>query len=57
MPVKLTRDPFIKMGTGGVGLRDLIVSDELSVEGSRTALLGFFRLLDAPNPDFPIVTP
>jgi len=55
--VKLTRDLFLKLGTGQVGLKDLIFSDELAVEGSRTALLSFFRLLDRPNPSFPIVTP
>jgi alkyl sulfatase BDS1-like metallo-beta-lactamase superfamily hydrolase len=55
--VTLTRGMFLKMGTGQVGLRDFIFSDEFDVDGSRTALLSFFRLLDAPNPDFPIVTP
>ncbi len=55
--VKLTRALFLKMGTGQVGLKDFIFSDELEVDGSRTALLSFFRLLDRPNPNFPIVTP
>jgi alkyl sulfatase BDS1-like metallo-beta-lactamase superfamily hydrolase len=55
--VKLTRDMFLKMGTGQVGLTDFIFSDELEVDGSRTALLSFFRLLDKPDPNFPIVTP
>jgi alkyl sulfatase BDS1-like metallo-beta-lactamase superfamily hydrolase len=55
--VNLTRDMFLKMATGEVGLRDFIFSDELDVEGSRLALLNFFGLLDPPNPDFPIVTP
>jgi alkyl sulfatase BDS1-like metallo-beta-lactamase superfamily hydrolase len=55
--VKLTRGLFLKLGSGQVGLRDFIFSDELDVDGSRTALLSFFRLLDAPNPNFTIVTP
>jgi alkyl sulfatase BDS1-like metallo-beta-lactamase superfamily hydrolase len=55
--VKLTRDMFVKLGTGQVGLRDFIFSDELDVDGSRTALLSFFRLLDRPDPNFAIVTP
>jgi alkyl sulfatase BDS1-like metallo-beta-lactamase superfamily hydrolase len=55
--VNLTREMFLKMGTGEVGLRDFIFSDELDVDGSRMALLRFFGLLDPPNPDFPIVTP
>jgi alkyl sulfatase BDS1-like metallo-beta-lactamase superfamily hydrolase len=45
------------MGTGQVGLRDFIFSDELNVDGSRMALLRFFGLLDPPDPDFAIVTP
>jgi alkyl sulfatase BDS1-like metallo-beta-lactamase superfamily hydrolase len=55
--VKLTRPMFLKMGTGAVGLRDFIFSDELDVEGSRMALLSFFGLLDRPDPSFAIVTP
>jgi alkyl sulfatase BDS1-like metallo-beta-lactamase superfamily hydrolase len=55
--VALTRNLFLKLGTGEAGLRDFIFSDELDVEGSRTALLSFFRLLDRPNPNFAIVTP
>ena len=55
--VKLTRALFLKLGTGQVGLRDFVFSDELDVDGSRIALLSFFRLLDRPDPNFPIVTP
>jgi alkyl sulfatase BDS1-like metallo-beta-lactamase superfamily hydrolase len=55
--VKLTRALFLRLGTGAVGLRELVFSDELDVDGSRTALLSFFGLLDAPDPDFAIVTP
>jgi alkyl sulfatase BDS1-like metallo-beta-lactamase superfamily hydrolase len=55
--VTLTREMFLKMGTGQVGLRDFIFSDELNVDGSRMALLRFFGLLDPPDPDFAIVTP
>jgi alkyl sulfatase BDS1-like metallo-beta-lactamase superfamily hydrolase len=55
--VKLTRGMFLRMGTGEVGLRDFVFSDELDVDGSRMALLSFFRLLDAPDPSFAIVTP
>ena len=40
-----------------VGLREALFSEELDVEGSRLALLSFFRLLEAPNPGFAIVTP
>jgi alkyl sulfatase BDS1-like metallo-beta-lactamase superfamily hydrolase len=55
--VKLTRGMFVKMGTGQVGLRDFVFSDELDVDGSRMALLSFFGLLDRPDPGFAIVTP
>src|SRR5262245_11980313 len=52
--VKLTRDVMLRLGTGEVGLGDL---GEIDVDGSRTALLSFFRLLDRPDPNFAIVTP
>ncbi len=55
--VKLTRALFLKLGTGQLGLKDLVFSDELDVDGSRTALLSFFRLLDRVDGSFPIVTP
>jgi alkyl sulfatase BDS1-like metallo-beta-lactamase superfamily hydrolase len=55
--VTLTRDFFLKLGTGQVGLKDLAFSDQLEVEGSRTALLSFLMLLDRPEGNFPIVTP
>jgi len=55
--VKLTRALFLKLGTGQLGLKDLVFSDELDVDGSRTALFSFFRLLDPVAGNFPIVTP
>jgi alkyl sulfatase BDS1-like metallo-beta-lactamase superfamily hydrolase len=55
--VKLTRDLFLRLGTGQVGLRELVFSDELDVDGSRAAVLALFRLLDPVDPDFAIVTP
>jgi alkyl sulfatase BDS1-like metallo-beta-lactamase superfamily hydrolase len=55
--VKLTRELFLRLGTGAVGLRELAFSDDLDVDGSRTALLSFFGVLDAPDPNFAIVTP
>jgi alkyl sulfatase BDS1-like metallo-beta-lactamase superfamily hydrolase len=55
--VNLTRALFLRLGTGQVGLKDFIFSDELDVDGSRTALLSFFRLLDPVEGNFPIVTP
>ncbi|MEX2207717.1 MAG: alkyl sulfatase dimerization domain-containing protein [Myxococcota bacterium] len=55
--VKLTRDFFLRLTTGQAGLRDLIFSDDLNVEGSRMQLLSFFSLLERPDGLFPIVTP
>jgi alkyl sulfatase BDS1-like metallo-beta-lactamase superfamily hydrolase len=55
--VKLTRALFLRLGSGQVGLRDFVFSDELDVDGSRAALLSFFGVIDRPDPDFAIVTP
>jgi alkyl sulfatase BDS1-like metallo-beta-lactamase superfamily hydrolase len=55
--VRFTRDLFLRMATGQVGLRELIFSDDLHVEGSRMELLSFFMLLDPVEPNFAIVTP
>jgi alkyl sulfatase BDS1-like metallo-beta-lactamase superfamily hydrolase len=55
--VKLTRGLFLRMGTQQVGLRELIFSNELDIDGSRMTLFSFFGLLDPINPSFPIVTP
>jgi alkyl sulfatase BDS1-like metallo-beta-lactamase superfamily hydrolase len=43
--------------TGQVGLSDLLLSEELELDGSRTALVSFFGLLDGVDANFPIVTP
>jgi alkyl sulfatase BDS1-like metallo-beta-lactamase superfamily hydrolase len=53
----LTRDFLVRMVTGDAGLRDMIFSDDVDVDGSRFELLAFFSLLDRPEGDFPIVTP
>ncbi len=55
--VKLTLDFFLRLTTGQAGLRDLVFSDDLDVEGSRMQLLSFFSLLERPDGLFPIVTP
>jgi alkyl sulfatase BDS1-like metallo-beta-lactamase superfamily hydrolase len=55
--VKLTRPLLVRLATGQAGLRDLVFSDELDVDGSRLALVDFLRLFDNPDPNFPIVTP
>jgi len=55
--VRLTRDLLIGLGSGQTGLKDLVMSDDLQVEGSRLKLLGFLSMIDRPDPAFPIVTP
>jgi alkyl sulfatase BDS1-like metallo-beta-lactamase superfamily hydrolase len=54
--VRLTRDLFLRLVTRQAGLRELVFSDELTVEGSRLALLSFLSLLGPIDPAFPIVT-
>jgi len=48
---------LIGLGSGQTGLKDLVMSDDLQVEGSRLKLLGFLSMIDRPDPAFPIVTP
>jgi alkyl sulfatase BDS1-like metallo-beta-lactamase superfamily hydrolase len=55
--VRLSREFLVRLVTGQAGLRELVFSDALSVEGSRLELLGFLSLLDRPDGRFPIVTP
>jgi alkyl sulfatase BDS1-like metallo-beta-lactamase superfamily hydrolase len=55
--VRLTKDFWLRLATGQAGIRDLVFSDDLDVDGSRTDLLKFFSLLDTPDPDFAIVRP
>jgi len=55
--VRLTRDFLVRMSVGEAGLREMIFSDELAVEGSRLDVLSFFSVLDRPDGRFPIVTP
>ncbi|MFQ5514782.1 MAG: alkyl/aryl-sulfatase [Myxococcota bacterium] len=55
--IRLSKRLFLRMVTRQLGLRELIFSDELDVEGSRMALLRFFSLLEPPQEDFAIVTP
>jgi alkyl sulfatase BDS1-like metallo-beta-lactamase superfamily hydrolase len=55
--VRLTRELLVRLVTGQAGLRELVFSDELSVEGSRLELLGFLSLLERPGEPFAIVTP
>jgi alkyl sulfatase BDS1-like metallo-beta-lactamase superfamily hydrolase len=55
--VRLTHDFLLRLVTREAGLREMVFSDELAVDGSRLALLSFLTLLDQPDGRFPIVTP
>jgi alkyl sulfatase BDS1-like metallo-beta-lactamase superfamily hydrolase len=55
--VHLTRDLLVRLGVGDAGFRDLVMSDELRVKGSRLELLSFLSMIDRPDGRFPIVTP
>jgi alkyl sulfatase BDS1-like metallo-beta-lactamase superfamily hydrolase len=53
----LSHEMFLAMLTGRAGLKELLLSDEIGLEGSRLDLLKFFSLFDQPNGRFDIVTP
>jgi alkyl sulfatase BDS1-like metallo-beta-lactamase superfamily hydrolase len=55
--VHLTRDLLVRLGTGDAGLKELVFSDDLKVDGSRMKLLTLLSMLDKPDGKFPIVTP
>jgi alkyl sulfatase BDS1-like metallo-beta-lactamase superfamily hydrolase len=55
--IRLSHDFFLRLAVQQVGLRDMIFSDDLDVDGSRLAVLSFFSLLEAPDEAFAIVTP
>ena len=55
--LRTTHDMFISMLTGRAGLTDLLLSDQVDLEGSKLDLLKFFSLLDKPEGRFDIVTP
>lgn len=55
--ITMTRELFLQLITGQVGIKELLLSDELSVQGSKLDLLGFFMLFDKAVPNFNIVVP
>ena len=52
----LTKDFFIRMMAGSVGLKDAVMSDDVHVVGSTVDLLRFLSLFDKAAGTFPIVT-
>ena len=55
--IRITHALFVKMLTGQAGIREVLFSDDVSVEGSKLDLVRFFALLDRPDSVFNIVTP
>ena len=55
--MRAVADVFQKLGTGQLGLGDLVSDELLDIDGSLPALLSFFRLLDPVDTNFAIVTP
>jgi alkyl sulfatase BDS1-like metallo-beta-lactamase superfamily hydrolase len=55
--VYLTRELLVRLGVGEAGVKDVLMGDDLRVEGSRVQLLLLFSMLDRPDGRFPIVTP
>jgi len=55
--VRLTRPFLVDLVTGRAGLRELIFSEDLAVDGSRLDLLSFLMLFERTAEPFPIVTP
>jgi alkyl sulfatase BDS1-like metallo-beta-lactamase superfamily hydrolase len=55
--LSMTHGMFLSLLLGQAGLKDLLLSDEVELEGSKLDLLRFFSLLDKPEGRFNIVTP
>lgn len=55
--LNLTREMFLKMVIGTVGIKDVLFSDEISLDGSKLDLISFFSLFEKPTGTFNIVTP
>lgn len=53
----LTKPFFVRMMTGRAGAADLLLSDEVRIQGSRLDLGRFFSLLDKPAGNFAIAPP
>ncbi len=55
--ITLSKDLFVDIMIGKAGIKELLRSDALQVEGSMLDLLKFFSLLGESNDNFDIVTP
>lgn len=55
--LKLTHGLFVRMLIGKAGLKDLLLSGEVELQGSKLDMVRFFSLFDKPEARFNIVTP
>ena len=55
--IHITHEMFLKLLTRQVGVREMVFSDDVSLEGSQIDLARFFALIDRSNEVFDIVTP
>jgi alkyl sulfatase BDS1-like metallo-beta-lactamase superfamily hydrolase len=54
--LQLTKAFFLQMLTGSAGAKELLLSEETKIEGSRIDLGRFFALLDKAPGNFPIIS-
>ena len=52
----LTKAFFLRMVTGGAGAKDLLLSDQTKIDGSKLDLGRFFAMIEKSAGTFPIVT-
>jgi len=55
--LNVTHELFVDMLLGSAGIKDTLLSDNLSVDGSVFDLIGFFTLFEKPQANFNLVTP
>jgi alkyl sulfatase BDS1-like metallo-beta-lactamase superfamily hydrolase len=55
--LNVTKPLFVDLLIGHAGLSDLLFSDDISFEGSKLDLIGFFGMLDKPEGRFDVVIP
>jgi len=55
--VELTHDVYLQLAIGKLGIKDLVMSDDVKFKGSKIDLIRFFSLIKQPTGDFAIVTP
>lgn len=53
----LTHPLFVRLLIGEVGLKEMLLSDDINIQGSRLDLGRFFALFEQPVTSFPIVLP